>query len=330
MRVFLYGISAFSFWLTFSGDARRLRPAGTRLLKECRPDAEAIAYLEGLFPSIPQPYELLIPNRTYRNLPEIRMHASTYPLTGGPFRHIAHGICASSPELCFVQLARGFNIHELVLAGNCLCGSFCIDPAGGSELKARQPITSPRKIAGFLGKNSGLPGIKQARKALPLITPNTASPPESFLGAALTLPRRYGGYQLAGLKANQRITPSSQAQAIASRKTLVPDLCHKKARLAIEYDSNAEHMTAQQITRDAAKRLALEADGYKVITVTARQLRSQSEMQHIAEQAARRMGIRLREKSKQFPDQQRKLFRQGWSLDRYLRDIPAASPLNAD
>ena len=78
--------------------------------------------------------------------------------------------------------------------------------------------------------------------------------------AAMPLPR---------LEMNRRVRPSKKARKIAKRETLVPDLCHSESRLAIEYDSNAEDLTSRQIVKDSAsKRLALEADGCGVISVT--------------------------------------------------------------
>ena len=99
---------------------------------------------------------------------------------------------------------------------------------------------------------------------------------------------------------------------------LVSDLLFDDMRLAIEYDSTAEHAAAAQLTRDAQKRLALEADGYKVITVTTGQICRAGEMKHIAKQAYRRRGRRFRPQSAVFLQQQAMLFQMGWSLDRYL------------
>lgn len=65
------------------------------------------------------------------------------------------------------------------------------------------------------------------------------------------LPYRYGGFQLSDLAVNRRLRPSHKAQQIARRTTLVPDILFADARLAIEYDSTAEHASSSQLTRDA-------------------------------------------------------------------------------
>lgn len=136
----------------------------------------------------------------------------------------------------------------------------------------------------------------------------------------MSLSQRHGGYGIPELKLNQRITPSKRAQSLAHRKALVPDIVHIPSRLAIEYDSNSEHLTPDQISRDASKRLALEADGFKVVTVTTRQLSSSNEMRGIVEQSCKMMGRRFQIQSKNFQVQHRLLYACGWSLRAYRHD----------
>ena len=61
----------------------------------------------------------------------------------------------------------------------------------------------------------------------------------------------------------------------------------------------------------------MEADGYKVITVTAGQIGNSGEIRRIAEQCYRRRGKRFRTQSKEFANQQALLFRMDWSLEDY-------------
>lgn len=242
---------------------------------------------------------------------------------GKDFCRVESGVFVSCPELCFVQLAQSLPFHELVRAGNVLCGRFYLDAGKGGELGRREPLTSKRRIEAFLRANPGIKGVKEARRALPWVTEGAASPPEAFLAMVFGLPYRYGGFQLSDLAVNRRLRPSHKAQQIARRTTLVPDILFADARLAIEYDSTAEHTSSSQLTRDAQKRLALEADGYKVVTVTAGQIGDSGEMRRIAEQCYRRRGKRFRPQSKEFANRQAHLFRMGWSLEDYcLKEQP--------
>lgn len=319
MRIFLYGISSLSYWLSAYERPASSGCVGAEALRDCDPTARSVSHLEVRFPQIPQPYHVLLAARRRRALPGTVRHVSVFPYTGKPFCRVGDGVYVSCPELCFVQLACSLGVHELVKVGDALCGTFAIDPAARHGLGERRPLTTVRRIRGFIQRNPGLPGVGSARAALDFVSERAASPPESFLRMVLGLPYRLGGYQINGLRANQRLRPSRRAQAIAGRSTLVPDLHAAEARLSVEYDSNAEHLTERQIGRDAAKRLALEADGYKVVTVTKLQLSDPAHMRRVAVEVGRRMGRRVRPQSRRFHERNRALFRAGWSLRAYHR-----------
>lgn len=319
MRIFLHGISSLSYWLAAYERPGSSGRVGSAALRDCDPTERSIAYLRAAFPQIPGPYHVLVATRCRRAVEGAVTHTSSFSYSERPFCRVGDGVYASCPELCFVQLACSLDVHDLVKVGDALCGTFVIDPLQHHGLGTRRPLTTARRIEGFLARNPGLAGAKAARAALKFVSDRSASPPESFLRMVLGLPYRLGGYQLDGMRANERIKPSRRARAIARRETLVPDLYAASARLAIEYDSNAEHMTARQIGRDASKRLALEADGFKVITVTRAQLADRGHMHRVATEAARRMGRRVRPQSKRFSRQNRALFRAGWSLRAYHR-----------
>ena len=133
---------------------------------------------------------------------------------GKDFCRVESGVFVSCPELCFVQLAQSLSFHELVRAGNVLCGRFYLDAGKGGELGQREPLTSKRRIEAFLRANPGIKGVKEARRALPWVTEGAASPPEAFLAMVFGLPYRYGGFQLSDLAVNRRLRPSHKAQQI--------------------------------------------------------------------------------------------------------------------
>lgn len=319
MRIFLYGISSFSYWLSASCRPDGSCAVGTSALKSCVPNQKAVAYLEEAFPQIPKPYQVLVPTHAKSSVPRAITHVSIFSYREKPFLRVGNGVFASCPELCFVQLALCLPFHELVKAGDALCGAFFISPDAKGGLGSRTPLTSKKRIEAFVRRNPGLRGSKAARRALGSVVDGAASPPEAFLWSVLSLSQRYGGYGIPHLVMNRRVRPSKRARHIARRETLVPDIGNSAARLAIEYDSNAEHLTPQQLSRDASKRLALEADGFKVITVTTRQLSDCREMRNVAEQASKRMGRRLEVRGKNFAVSHRLLYATGWSLKSYHR-----------
>ena len=128
------------------------------------------------------------------------------------------------------------------MGSSSLCGTFFIDPTSRNGLGARSPLTSKKRIEAFVRRHPGLRGASAARSALRFVVDGAASPPEAFLWSLLSIPHRYGGYAIPDLAMNRRMKPSKRARRIAGRETLVPDISHFKSRLAIEYDSNSEHL----------------------------------------------------------------------------------------
>lgn len=317
MRLVLFGISAFSYWLCAPAAPDDSRRISAKILKNCEPVVESVRYLANALPFIPRPYHVSTTSHAKRSLREAVCHLVVRAPKGKAFYRAESGVFVACPELCFVQLAQSLSFHELVRAGNVLCGNFHLDAGAAGALCRRDALTSKRRIEMFVRANPGIKGVKEARRALPWITEGAASPPEAFLAMVFGLPYRHGGFQLSDLAVNRRLHPSYKAQQIARRATLVPDILFDDARLAIEYDSTAEHASSSQLTRDAQKRLALEADGYKVVTVTAGQIGSTAEMRRIAEQCYRRRGKRFRPQSREFQNQQAFLFSMGWALEDY-------------
>ena len=206
MRFVLYGTSSFSYWLSAPCRPSSKSAVGTNALKRCVPTARTVAYLEKIFPQIPQPYHALVPDHRKSTVPQAVTHVSIYPYREKPFVRIADGVYASCPELCFVQLALVLPLHELLKAGDALCGMFFIDPSSRNGLGGRAPLTSKRRIESFIRRNAGLRGSAAAKSALRFVVDNAASPPEAFLWSVLSIPHRYGGYALPGLEMNRRKT----------------------------------------------------------------------------------------------------------------------------
>ena len=328
MRLVLFGVSGFSYWITVPTAPRSESAVNGTCLRRCHPVSRSIEHLRVCLPQVPEPFHCLVPE-SCRPHPDCVVHITRRAYRKGAFFRVADGVYVPSPELCFVQLASMVSLHELVKLGSALCGTFYCDPAAAGGLASRKPVTTQRRLATFVRDHGGLKGIKQARRALPLLAEKAASPPEVFLRMVLGLPRLYGGYGLGDSAMNRRMGVSKKAQNIAGRRTLVPDLCWPEHRLVVEYDSNSEHLAADQVTRDATKRLALARDHFSVVTVTARQLGRPAAMRHVAEEVARRTGRPLRIRGDQFEVKHAALYRTGWSLNEYCNPCWLASSRQA-
>ena len=136
MRLFLFGISAFSYWLTVSAAPRESDKMGMSVFAKCEPSTAVIEHLCAQFPFLPRPVHVST-NAQNRKVPsDVVAHVMSFRLRGKVFCRVDNGLYAASPELCFVQLAQQLSFHELVRAGNVLCGRFFIRPDGAGTLGA--------------------------------------------------------------------------------------------------------------------------------------------------------------------------------------------------
>ncbi|MGY1842698.1 DUF559 domain-containing protein [Modestobacter sp. SYSU DS0875] len=113
-------------------------------------------------------------------------------------------------------------------------------------------------LAQLLAAGTGRWGVVRVRRAFGLVDPRAESPPESRVRVALVV---------AGL------TPVPQYEVrIAGRFLARTDLAFPEARLAVEYEG-AHHFDGTQIVRDDERIRCLEAAGWRVIRLSATDLR---------------------------------------------------------
>lgn len=313
MRIALYGPSALAALLTVHSPHAASSPMNA-IMHDALPTAQAIEYARHHLPQLPLTLHLLTP-RWERVVGEsVILHRAAAGLSPNSLLKIGDGLYAASPELCLIQLARTATYQEVIFYGSLLCGTFSIDPTAPTGLRKREPLSTASSIRRFVQNNPGLNGVATLRRCLPYITEHAASPPEAFLRMVLALPHRLGGFGLKGAAVNQRLRLGRRARDLAGRATLIPDLCWPDRRLDVEYDADSVHLTSHQALLDTTKRLALEAEGFKVISVTSLQLGSKEQMRNVAREVSRRIGHRIRIRSQSFHEAQHQLFSLEWSL----------------
>lgn len=220
------------------------------------------------------------------------LHVVKTPLPAGSFARIAPAVFLSSPELSFLQMASALPFEQLVLYGCELCAGFARSDFSETGLEERTPLTNVASLQRLISRMHGANGVKTARRALPFICENAASPREIALTLLLSLPYRYGGYSLPAPTLNERIDITAGNAAFASKQFYRADLLWGSHKLVVEYDSNL-HANPASIASDARRRNALLAMGYTVITVTNEQIKSTDEMYKVAKLIARRLGKRI-------------------------------------
>lgn len=224
-----------------------------------------------------------------------RPHKCRYAVIGD-YLSFGNGIYVSSPELTFLQCAEMLSPQELVMLGFELCGTFA-SPDG--EFSRTKPICSKQKLNAYVSEHAGERGTGKARRALPYIADNSASPRESQLTALLCMPQKWGGYGFPLPCLNPKVGLDPKQRRVLGKSHLYCDLLWESSKLAIEYDSDAFHAGATKINDDSLRRNILRATGITVIDITNAQLKNAEALHEIAIQIDCCSGSRLIEKRKE-------------------------------
>lgn len=254
-------------------------------------------------PSQDEPLEVLVKSASQRS----RSRAVRARVWGGKiadraFRKVDDELYVSSPEFVFLQMATVLAIPQLAALGMELCGTYRrevrVSALGTGEdawvtVYQQFPLTTPRRIRGFLARMKGAPGQSRALAALRYVLPDSASPMETAILLLLCLPRRLGGYALPLPVFNPPITFSRAGRRHTLRNSAKPDLYWKKAKLDLEYDSDEFHST-EKLAISSMRRKALERMGVEVIGLTKDEVESVELFHATALRIARCLGKEIR------------------------------------
>ena len=116
----------------------------------------------------------------------------------------------------------------------------------------------------------------------------------------VTLPRHMGGYGLSGAKLNEPIELVGSQRERLSRAVITPDMVWSKSRIALEYESDAWHSGGKEFVRDSRRRNDLRSLGYDVVTVTNDEFKCVVDMDRIAGNIAKKLGVRIRVSSEDY------------------------------
>ena len=250
---------------------------------------------------------------------------------------ITDGVVVPSPETVFVQMASSGDFTATLNVGCELCSSFALAKQpknnvvdkdliensnnSSNELLANmnnsyaklvqiQPVTNAQLIVEYCNSVKNLRGIQNARRVAEILPKgNAASPMEIKLFQILCSPRNKGGFGISVPQFNYGVLLGNKASNIYRHKKCICDLCWPEFKIDLEYDSDLVHAFAKKIHSDANRRLALEEDGYRVITVTKNHVYDKLFMERIAKKIMSYQGKNLRIRRDGFVEAQDSLFR---------------------
>lgn len=319
--MFLHPLTAVMYWLMLASPQTQLKTLDAAELTRFTPTGRTLSYLRASCQHIPEPYHVLIKEGRRNSVDGFCFHRLPKSWELATFYQVVPGIFAPSPEATLAFLGAHLSFHELVFLGNALCGSFGLDPQSPSGTFPRLPLTTNHCLCEYAKTHAKTTGVPALTKAAPYISEGAESPPEILMRMVLTLPLRYGGLNVPGAATNKEYAPSKRAQLISGRQSLRPDLMfsHQGKNVSVEYDSDSVHLTKEQAAKDEAKRLALEADGFKVISIRPAQLKSPAYMDRAAVEIFRHLGVRPRPKPQCFHEQQVALYASFHLLQKFVK-----------
>lgn len=213
------------------------------------------------------------------------------------FLQLKEGIFVASPELCFLQRAAELSLIETIKLAMSFCGIYkLVGDEDNDSIFDRKPIMTIDSAFSFLGPLDGLPGVKNARKALELALPMSGSPMETRMVMPFYLPNWLGGFGLPRPEMNKEIPLDEHASLLCEATTCRGDAVWEDGKNLFEYQSRENHDISEQYGKDYARQLALEAMGYEVHFVTMQQMRNVDQVTELARIISRRTGYHLKKR----------------------------------
>jgi len=308
MMLLLSHISAIDYW-RINGIRPVLTSSQQRARKAPDTPPDKATYVLAKIPELALPLHVTVSSQSARQKTRMfQTRVTTVTLPTGSVIDVGAGLLVSSPELCFVQMAKILSLEKLIALGLELCGTYALPVAirnsdqGGNQPDYvtktqynRKPLTTIRKLTSCVMRFTEMDGRKKALAALRYITDGSASPMETNLVMLLTLPYRLGGYNLAMPKLNYRIDLVKSARQNANRSFHVCDMFWEGTNVAAEYDSSEFHKGAKRKTDDSRRRNTLASLGIISIEVDSSSIYSLTAFDKTARLIAQNLGKRLRD-----------------------------------
>lgn len=272
--------SSLSYWRSPAANrGRRLDAAEARAFIDRACGSAHVQTLDsalssGVLAGMHKPLDLLTDNRNERrSTKRARFHCVQTALPDGalvlvdettlPDGTSLH-IALTSPEFCFLQMARSLAWFDLIALGFELCGGYALAPDAPRGFLPRSSISTPEDLAAFAESARNFTGAKAARKAARQILQGSRSPKETKVCMLAHLPRLQGGMGCKAPLLGQEIDAPGPAARILGTRTFKPDLYWPEHRAVIEYSNRTwpsaqERLNYDKLVRNAYRMLGITA-----------------------------------------------------------------------
>lgn len=232
------------------------------------------ALSSGMLASMRKPLDLLTANRNERrSTKRVRFHCVQTALPDGALVLVDETtlpdgtklhIALSSPEFCFLQMARSLAWFDLIALGFELCGDYALALDAPRGFLPHNPISTPDDLLAFTTNAYNFTGSKTARRAARQILQESRSPRETKVCMLAHLPRLQGGMGCKAPLLGQEIEAPDPAARILGARIFKPDLYWPEYRMAVEYSNRAwpsaqERLNYDKLVRNAYRMLGITA-----------------------------------------------------------------------
>ncbi len=260
---------------------------------------------------------LLCNSAKRQNYSKVHNHVIFCDLPKFSLYKISNDVLVVCPELALLQVCGSKSVPEIVKLACELSSSFSVIDCSKtpetidddqyvrttftSRLEVREPVSSAKAMNKFASEIAKFNGVKKFKRAISYV-PNgsAASPMEISLAMLFCMPSKYGGFGLPKPEFNVGVLLGDKAASIYGYSKCVCDLLWSEKKVDLEYNSDAMHANSVQMLRDSERALALESEGYRVISVTKQQLFDVVRAKHVAQQVGKMLGYRIRTQRKDF------------------------------
>lgn len=219
------------------------------------------------------------------------VHKWAGPLPEGSLAKVCDGLYISAPSFCLLQQAAELHTINLCqMLGRYLAVATPKGGRDGKTLQKRAPLLDEAALGQYLSQFSRPRGAARVREAIRWTAARAASPQETNLQLAFTLPYAYGGFGLAKPLMNHKVTLSEKAKALCGKEECYIDLYWRGKNCGIEYQGSFHN---RQIDEDYARFYALDCMGKQLLFVADAQLKDAVQMNYIARKVAKRLGKKV-------------------------------------